>query len=82
MTCMSFISKERKNNSHEKLINLNKINIFESLPVEAMRVFFLDCVDRFSGGGLDEHSSPTGSKSRSTEASTNVLTTGTLVCKF
>ncbi len=77
MTYMCFISKERTNNSLEKVINLNKINIFENLPAEAMLVFFLDRVDRFSRGGLDETSSPAGSKSGSTEASTTVLSTWT-----
>ena len=54
---------------------MNQINIIESLPSKGMLVFFLDRVDRFSGGPSDEMSPPALSKSGSTEVCTAVLST-------
>ena len=60
-------------NSKEKIVHnrkwlYEKTNIIESLPSESMLFFLLDRVDRFSWWALDETSSPTRSKSGSTEA--------------
>ena len=63
-------------NSKEKIVHnrkslYEKTDIIESLHSESMLVFLLDRVNCFSWWALDDTSSPTYSKSGSTEAWTN-----------